>query len=877
MKYKKLVWQLLVVLGLGAIIWYALSRNEDSMAQFVPDHAAWFAEIDHPLDVLKGSQKGIRIFANPNLTLFAEWQKELAIVQNLLSKEAEIKNFLQETTLGISAHMVAGKNAGYIFYTPLNAKKQESLNVLLKRQFGSRKDYIYREREYMSQKIVEITFLKSNTTFSLANTGEVAVGSFSGFLVEEVVRKSGLIFKPNFAVKLRKDARYASISTKPVRVFINLATFDGFLHQYFSRSMVGLGLIQTAGTGLVIGFDAPKGPDWASDGYLLKEDPAEKNKHQHLLQSDLAAKVPEPISVLFHQTTGNLWQKMNALLDGSPNPTQAGWMEQLQPEALFAMVEGEGLKKYNQLLVCKAQNPDAFEAWLAGGPEKKNLKLVNEFPTGHVYQIIDSSTAQSLGGKTMQGWKPLFFYRDKALFAFSEDLNLLTRSKNSPQKATSATRYTARSRHLQFSFQASRCIPLLADYAIGPLKANFGEWLPLFKSIQEISLSDNGEEDNPSIIFRIVWKVPSGIQSNWEISHTFQADTVLTTGPFALHQNRDQKVRWAFQDRKFQGIVLDEDLRLIQKSSFGSFWTARPQFLERQAKDPYLFAATKGGIYLLDGKGNRVSGFPLSLPDSSLRLEYARAIDYDGSQNYRFFMVDRYGSVFAAGMEGKFLEGWNPRKNEHPLSQAPCHVRIGDKDFILLLDNMGLLHFCNRKGEKLFPSLNMEGRSNQPMFIEYGLEPSKSYIYILTELGLMKKISLAGEEVSRIQLLRNDRNTQFQFCIDQWGKTFSIARIEPEKLTIFDQSYKAIFTVATKGPDMLVQYFHFGAGNRIFAITDQKNGELYLYDENGQQLNPEALPNQAPVDIISSKLKDGFYKLLLSKGAKISLVEFAKD
>ena len=871
-----------VFLVIISVVLYIINSPKDTLAGLVPEHASWFIEVDKPMDVLKGVQRGLRLFSDPNLTVFAEWQSELEFTQRLLAKEPKINQYLKSSCLGISAHVITGKEPGYIFYMPVPNSEQENLFKYLKDYYLHSQEGRVTEREYLNKRIFEIELKGKKTTFSIASIDGALAGSFSGFLVEEVVRKSGLIFKPNFVTKIKKDVRFASLATNPVRLFLNLKNLPDFIHKYLSKSLNGISLLPLFGNSLAIGFKAPNGLNWESDGYMLIEDPKEKDVHQTPLNEKLYSYIPENKAIAFQFLLSDLWtslQDKNETISGADSDTISNCLEN---EILISMVEGEGLKKYNRLFVAVVKNPDLFEKWIQvqekkGTADRKYKETIDG--TDLIY-CTNGSIGRKLGGSYFADWQPLFYYRHQEFLVFSDDLNALKRSlevASKPMKIAESKRVEAR--FIDFKLFVSSVIPLFLESSTGPFKANFSEWLPILRSLNSVSFSDNGEGESPSVKFKVNWKLPSSLASNWVEKGRILLDTDLISRPIRIEAREENDHFWLVQDRRFQTYLLKKNLEPKVKIKQGSKWISSPQIINTKDKSGFsLFLPTKGAIYLEDQKGLHSPGFPVLLPDSNSTIEHASAIDYDNSTQYRFFIASRYGSVFATDLKGKFLEGWNPWKHEIPMSIAPQHVRIGDKDVIVLLDQMGNLILTNRKGEVLpgFP-LKLENRTNQPVFIENGLDFKTSYIYVLSELGQVEKINFQGIVSSSQQLFRPSKNTRFQFCMDQKKKTFVVVRISEDKIVIFDQSYRQIFENGIKSSDIEVQYFHFGASNKIFALTDFYTKTCSLFNEAGESLNHPVLEVTQPVDIVR-KSKDGTgFLILLGNGPRLSLLEFEKD
>lgn len=864
---------------IGLVVWMLVIRPQQTISALVPEHASFYVEIDKPLEMLKNVQKGIRLYSDPGLTFFAEWQDELVYIQELLKGNPAIKNYLHKSTIGISAHVLTGKEAGYLFYFPVNAAEQEGVFELLRNFYGKNPAYKFTERQYLNSKIAEIEIKKDGRTFSLSKNDGTLFGSFSGFLVEEVIRKSGIIFKPNFAEKLKRDHRYSGISGQPLRLFLNLKNLPDYFYQYLKTSLQGLKLMSSLGDGMAFGFGPPNGLEWITEGYLLNENPKEKGHHEISLHQNFHKYIPGNEAFSFQISMADI---LHDFPGKKPLEVESGQNigAALEQEFLLSFLEGEGLKKYDRLLVFKIKNQQALDDWL----NSHDLETGSEQPYSEMHGRIEIRQHSNprlgsiLGGNLLSEWIPLFFARDGDFLILSDELDVLRRSLDEKNSVDPGNRFPQMPAFIQWKANVNNSIPFLSDYATGIFRQNFQEWVPLLKGVQDIVLNDNGEVENPGLSLKLTLKVPKLGLSNWKDLASIYLDSTITSPPIRLDWKNQNRQFWAIQDTKFNTYILDQNLALVSKVKLFGPWTNRPQLLDIQGiKLPVILLSTPKSIRLFSIDGNEVAPSPIIIPDSMGIIEQSRAIDYDQSRQYRLISATRYGNVYMADLTGKFLAGWNPWKSEVPLSFAPRHLRIGDKDAILMLDRMGKLLLVNRKGE-LQPGFpySLSGRTQQPVFFEPGLDFKTSFIYALSELGQVEKINLEGMGVSKIQLFRPEKDTRFQFCMDQRQKTFVIARINQNQISIFDQSYRPVFETSINSSQISVQHFHFGAGNKIFSFLDASAGKITLFNESGQPLFQEPIDGDQPVDIFQEKEKASF-QLLKIKGNQLTKIEFEKD
>jgi len=881
--WKRTITIIVSVVLIGLVGWMISIRTKDSLAGLVPEHASWYIEIDKPIDVLKGIHKGVRLFADPNLTLFAEWQEELSLADQLFKREPLVYKYIKNTTLGISAHAITGKEAGYLFYINYPASEQSGVFALLKKAYGNSPQFRFEEREYLGKAIAEITFKKTGAVFSITGSDDALIGSFSGFLVEEVVRKSGVLFKPNFASRLRRDSRYAAFSFKPVRLFLQLRNAPDFLFHYLSPSLQSLRLSGNVGECMLLGFDRPDGMDWKSDGFVLKDPTAERSIRSQPLTPEMERYLPEPLVISFHYSVDDIWNAFPGKKQGLESSYEL-LKKALANELVIGLSEGEGLKKYNRILVTRIQDQALLDQFLLSVADvTKDAGIYKENYGGYqISQHSNPALSSILGGQVLNEWVPCFFARAGDILLVSDEVEMLRRSLDKTRKTNAPVPDRATiSHHFSFVIHPSKAIPLLMESAAGPFKADFSEWIPLFKSMEILEMQDLGEEENPTVQLRMKWKISgTGMGTMKEVKRIF-LDSTIITAPVRLESHRMDQPFWLVQDYKKQAHLLSPDLTVRFTLPMPERWISKPQILEGNPKGKESFSILypmPNGILMSDEKGNTDQRFNLHLPDSQSTMDHVRVVDYDQSQQYRVFISSRYGPVFAADLGQKFLEGWNPWNNKTPLSFAPRHIRIGEKDLILLLDLTGRLMVTNRKAEMQpgFP-LFLSGRIEQPLFIEPGLGLKNSYVYSLSELGLMEKVSLEGKAVSSIQLMRPEKETRFQLCPDQKQKTFSVARITGRKVTVFDQSYRPVFDFEAAGSQLQVQHFQFGASNKVYAVLDREKKTCYLLDETGNAISATPLEATQPIDIVRKPGTANQFLLISIFENRVTLLEFEKE
>lgn len=167
-----------------------------------------------------------------------------------------------------------------------------------------------------------------------------------------------------------------------------------------------------------------------------------------------------------------------------------------------------------------------------------------------------------------------------------------------------------------------------------------------------------------------------------------------------------------------------------------------------------LLLNTAGHIYLIDRNGKDVGGFPIALP---ARATAPLAVfDYEGNKDYRVVVPLQDGRLLNYGMEGSATTGWEPQRSSAPVVNSIRHLRIKNKDHLLVCDGAGPVKVLDRRGaEREQVSLRLEAGA-RVLNVAPGLElagtritwaDTTGAVYVATLNGSPERIASAGHNL----------------------------------------------------------------------------------------------------------------------------------
>lgn len=109
-----------------------------------------------------------------------------------------------------------------------------------------------------------------------------------------------------------------------------------------------------------------------------------------------------------------------------------------------------------------------------------------------------------------------------------------------------------------------------------------------------------------------------------------------------------------------------------------------------------LAFTTSNQVEVLDRNGNEVKPFPIKFRDKI--TQPLSLFDYDKNRNYRF-LVTQGQELFMFDRKGNMVSGFDFSKTASEVKFPPKHIRIGNKDYILIAENSGKLNILSRQGK----------------------------------------------------------------------------------------------------------------------------------------------------------------------------------
>ena len=152
---------------------------------------------------------------------------------------------------------------------------------------------------------------------------------------------------------------------------------------------------------------------------------------------------------------------------------------------------------------------------------------------------------------------------------------------------------------------------------------------------------------------------------------------------------------------------------------------------------------TKNSIELIDRNGNDVAPFPV-ISDQNFSSP-ALVVDYDLNRDYRIILAQG-NRILNYSLDGKETEGWDVFVTKAIVREKPWYIKIGKKDYIILLDEAGSIYVLNRRGEIRYACDAQIKNAASEVILHKGADISDSYFEFWNQSAELVRQYLNGKE-----------------------------------------------------------------------------------------------------------------------------------
>ena len=257
----------------------------------------------------------------------------------------------------------------------------------------------------------------------------------------------------------------------------------------------------------------------------------------------------------------------------------------------------------------------------------------------------------------------------------------------------------------------------------------------------------------------------------------------------------------------------------------------------------FLFNTTHT-IQLIDRAGNNMPGYPVRLPFEA--TNGLAAFDYNGNQDYRILLCGTDRLVYNYNIEGVEVEGWNHHRSEDWVRQPLQHIRVDDKDYLIVSDVSGGVRILDRQGRIRIPLSSDMQKSPKSDLYENVTNRSKGLFLTSDKEGKLLYVGADGA-LNRTDFGNYSDKHFFLYEDFDGDQNVDFIYLDQNDLKVYNKFKTELFShhfdteIVTRPV-----FFKITRNKRLLGIVSEKAREIYLIDRKGNMIVSSGLVGETP-------------------------------
>ena len=248
-------------------------------------------------------------------------------------------------------------------------------------------------------------------------------------------------------------------------------------------------------------------------------------------------------------------------------------------------------------------------------------------------------------------------------------------------------------------------------------------------------------------------------------------------------------------------------------------------------------------MYLIDRNGKDVGGFPVNLKEqASAPLS---VFDYEDQRDYRVIIPLKDGRLFNIGVDGLPVKGWEASKLAHAANSPVTHLRIRNKDHLLVFPAPGRVLVLDRRGsarEKVKLELPEGARVVQ---VHAGTELANTEVLWTDREGTAYRSTLGGTTTP----LANGGAGAVSISGNWHTDGPELAQALGDSIRVLHGDKQVWHKGFAAAPLPVVQWYELAGVGTVSSVVLPTREELLLLDDTGAPLPGMPLKGATPCAI----------------------------
>ncbi len=213
---------------------------------------------------------------------------------------------------------------------------------------------------------------------------------------------------------------------------------------------------------------------------------------------------------------------------------------------------------------------------------------------------------------------------------------------------------------------------------------------------------------------------------------------------FSNHLTKENEV--VIQDGSKQLYLINSTGKILWKKKLNETIRSHIYTVDifKNKKYQMLFN-TDNYLHLIDRNGKYVDGYPIKL--SSPATNALSLVDYEGKGDLRVFIACANHLIYSYTLYGIRSEGYKPYRTEALVKLPVRFVRVGESDYLITIDESGIIHAFSRKGDGRIGFKNRAVENCQDFTLVATNNVNRTFLYYVDDKNnLINRVSFADKK-----------------------------------------------------------------------------------------------------------------------------------
>ncbi|HYG39587.1 MAG TPA: hypothetical protein VD908_13250 [Cytophagales bacterium] len=841
---------------------------------------------------------------------FLEVKQKIDFVDSLTGKNGSLADFLKGKQVVFSVHPVSNTNFDFAFYLPVKSSGDREFLKKMESTFENNKEYRKGQRNFQGININVIKSRKQEKSLSFIIHNNLFIGSYNPLLIEDVIRT--IDSEKNFLAANKEVFDLSKAGVESAKVYVDYSYFHKFLSLFVKEeadelltTIKNFGKCSSLDVNLshqdilLNGFTIASNPkdflncfkDQKSQPFNVKRFVSNRTSVFYHYGFDDAVKLKESFKSFWNNNDLEIakqWQEINSKYKVDLN-TFFPWINNEIGLSILESMNAEDPDKLVYVSVkTKEEASASLDALVSQISSLTRDTIYSEtFADTEIKQINIKQFPSILFGRMFSGFDQCYYVFINNYLVFSNSIQSLKGVILDIEREDTWGKSIKQNLFLEQCLGESN----ISIFANGPRfwsifeSSTSGKWQSFFKKYSsQIKRFENmalqfSYVDNKfytSVILKHINLDKEELRKErFELVKRSELESPVITRPFVVKNHYNKSNEIFLQDSLNQIYLISREGQILWKKPIESEIVGEVVQVDyfKNGKLQLCFA-TESKLHIVDRNGVEVGKFPVDFPEN-IKAHNLSVIDYDNSKDYRFLMSDKEGSIFMYDKKGKNLEGWTPRTTTRRLAAPVRHVRVKNRDYLIAVQQDGIVRLFTRRGEnyKGFP-LDLKGPLAEPLFMEQGPTAALTKFSTITESGMYIQFNLLGEILKQEQWVKPGKDSKFSLISDVFQRNWVIVRQDLDKIAILSSDGNNVFQQEIPtNTSLSIQFYNFGGGNEIYAVTDHEQEFTFLYNKDGRLVNSTPVESSFQIGLTYSESTEK-YRVYKAFAKEASVVTF---